>query len=194
MVNEVRVGALRWASDFTPTFLKLNTSDAVGIPGVNINDRSGGLPDLNIAGIQALGAQSQYPETARTISYQFEDVLTVVRGSNTLAASATDTWRITTRLNVNFGARYEVQSPPYEAHDRWANYNVVTARIVLANRDGNSRTLRDLDANNLGPRLGVTYMLTNDRKTVLRTGFGMAFVEQFNSGKQIYQNLPFAFQ
>jgi len=263
MVNEVRVGALRWASDFTPTFLKLNTSDAVGIPGVNINDRSGGLPDLNIAGIQALGAQSQYPETARTISYQFEDVLTVVRGSHTfkfggnyirhdfngftvrqprglfdfngqftrqigaggattaladfalgaadaanrgilsgtfgmrffnLAAFADDTWRVTNRLNVNFGARYEVQSPPYEAHDRWANYNVVTARIVLANRDGNSRTLRNLDANNLGPRLGVTYMLTNDRKTVLRTGFGMAFVEQFNSGKQIYQNLPFAFQ
>ena len=54
MVNEVRVGALRWASDFTPTFLKLNTSDAVGIPGVNINDRSGGLPDLNIAGIRTI--------------------------------------------------------------------------------------------------------------------------------------------
>jgi len=111
-----------------------------------------------------------------------------------LAAFADDTWRVTNRLNVSFGARYEVQSPPYEAHDRWANYNVVTARIVLANRDGNSRTLRNLDANNLGPRLGVTYMLTNDHKTVLRTGFGMAFVEQFNSGKQIYQNLPFAFQ
>jgi hypothetical protein len=263
MVNEARLGALRWGSDFTPTFLGLNTADAVGIPGVNVNDRSGGIPDLNIAGYQALGAQSQYPETARTISYQFEDVLTVVRGSHTFkfggnyirhdfngftvrqprglfdfngqftrqigaggaatvladfalgaadaanrgilpstfgmrfynfAAFADDTWRITNRLNVHFGARYELQSPPYDVHDRWANYNVVTARIVLANRDGNSRTLRNLDANNLGPRLGITYMLTNDRKTVLRTGFGMAFVEQFNSGKQLYQNLPFAFQ
>ena len=39
--------------------------------------------EAQLAGIQALGAQSQYPETARTISYQFEDVLTVVRGSHT---------------------------------------------------------------------------------------------------------------
>lgn len=262
-INEVRFGALRWASDFLPTFVRLNTSEAIGLPGINVNDRSGGLPDLNIAGFRGLGAQSQYPEPARTISYQYEDILTAVRGSHTLkfganyirhifngftvrqprglyafngqftrqigaggaatsladfalgafsdgnrgilsgtfgmrfwnfAGFADDTWRVTNRLNINFGLRYELQAPPYEVHDRFANYNVVLARIVLANRDGNSRTLRDLDKNNLAPRLGLTYMLTGDHRTVLRTGFGMSYVEQFNSGKQIYQNLPFAFQ
>src|SRR5262249_58396648 len=37
MVNELRLGALRSASDFTPTFLGLHTSDPGRIPAVNIN-------------------------------------------------------------------------------------------------------------------------------------------------------------
>jgi Carboxypeptidase regulatory-like domain/TonB-dependent Receptor Plug Domain len=262
IINETRLGVVRWSSDFFTTAGTFNTADALGIPGVNINDRSGGMPDINITGFQGLGAQEQRPELARTISYQFEDILTVVRGNHTLkfganyirhifngftvqqtrglynfngqftrqigtggastvladlalgapsganrgilsgtfgmrfwdfSAFADDTWRVNNRLNVNFGLRYEIQAPPYEVYDRFANFDVVTARISLAGRDGASRTLREIDKNNFAPRLGITYMLTEDRKTVLRTGFGVSYLEQYNAGKQIYQNLPFAF-
>ncbi|HZO51992.1 MAG TPA: hypothetical protein VFB63_04715, partial [Bryobacteraceae bacterium] len=53
--------------------------------------------------------------------------------------------------------------------------------------------LRNLDTNNLAPRLGITYMLTSDRKTVLRAGFGSSFVEAGQGGGQLYKNLPFFF-
>ena len=36
-------------------------------------------------------------------------------------------------------------------------------------------------------------MLTSDRKTVLRAGFGSSFVEAYQGGGQLYKNLPFFF-
>jgi TonB dependent receptor len=109
------------------------------------------------------------------------------------SAFADDTWRVNSRLNINFGLRYEMQAAPHEVYDRFANFDVFTAEIRLAGRDGNSRSLRTLDKDNFAPRLGIAYMLTNDRQTVLRTGFGVSYLEQCNAGKQLYQNLPFAF-
>ncbi|MBI3695427.1 MAG: hypothetical protein HY238_11400, partial [Acidobacteria bacterium] len=92
-----------------------------------------------------------------------------------------------------FGLRYELFAPPYDVLDEWANFNVVTGRLLLANRAGNSRRLRNLDTNNFAPRMGITYLLTSDRKTVLRTGFGASFLEAGQGGGQLYKNLPFFF-
>src|SRR5262249_10615643 len=97
------------------------------------------------------------------------------------------------RLTVMLGVRHEMQSPPYEVHDRWANFNVITGELYQAGKNGRSRALRELDKNNFGPRIGITY-LTSDRKTVLRTGAGVAFVESFNAGKQLHQNPPMTVQ
>src|SRR5439155_1120294 len=39
-----------------------------------------------------------------------------------LAGFAEDTWRATKNLTLTLGLRYEIQSPPYEVYDRWANF------------------------------------------------------------------------
>ncbi|MCC7173892.1 MAG: TonB-dependent receptor [Bryobacterales bacterium] len=260
IVNETRLAAVRWNQTIWPTGAEFATASALGIPGINISTNSGGLPAFSVSGYAGMGISGTYPEYSRTISYQYENILTVVRGSHTFkfgglylrhifngyscfpargsfnfngqytrqvgsSTSATalsdfalgasndttrgflagtfgarfwdaagfvdDTWRVTNRLTVNAGLRWETQAPPYEVHDRYANFNIETGLIMIANRDGNSRTLRKLDRNNFGPRLGITYMLTSDRKTVLRTGFGMSYVEAFDGGQQLYKNLPF---
>ena len=262
IVNEVRVGAVRWNQYISPLGNALPTATAVGIPGVNINDKSGGLPSMAITGYRNMGDASTYPENSQTVSFQYEDILTVVKNSHTFkfggqfvrhrfngfsafptrgtfdfngqftrqigtsisttaladwalgATSGTnrnvlvgtfgmrfynlnaffdDSWRATNRLTVNFGVRYELLTPPYEVYDRWSNFNINTAQLEIAGRDGASRRLRNLDTNNLAPRLGITYMLTSDRKTVLRAGFGSSFVEAGQGGGQLYKNLPFFF-
>ncbi len=83
-VNEVRIGAVRWNQFINPLGNEFNTADAVGIPGININDKSGGLPALTITGYQVIGDNSTFPENSQTVSFQFEDVLTMTRGAHTL--------------------------------------------------------------------------------------------------------------
>jgi outer membrane receptor protein involved in Fe transport len=239
MVNEVRLGAVRWNQYISPLGNSLATATAVGVPGININDKSGGLPSFAISGFRNIGDASTYPENSQTTSFQYEDVLTVVRNSHTLkfggqyvrhrfngfsafptrgtfdfngqftrqigtTVTATalsdwalgtpsgitrnvlvgtfgmrfynlnaffdDSWRVNNRLTLNFGVRYELLTPPYEVYDRWSNFNINTAQLEIAGRDGASRRLRNIDSNNIAPRLGLTYMLTSDRKTVLPHG------------------------
>src|SRR5204863_1980669 len=86
-----------------------------------------------------------------------------------------------------------IQAPPYEVHNRWSNINLDTAKLVIASGSGTDRRLRKLDTNNWAPRTGITYMLTGDRKTVLRSGFGISYVEAGQGGGQLYKNLPFSF-
>lgn len=262
MVNETRLGAVRWNQSISALGNLFNTSDAVGLKGININNRSGGLPGLTVTGFQVLGDSSTYPENSRTASFQYEDTLTLIRGSHTLkfgglyirhrfngfsafptrgqftfngqytrqtgasgaqtaladfalgapsdvtrniltsdfgmrfwnlAAFADDSWRITNRLTWNFGLRYEVFAPPYDVHDQWSNFNVVTGKLLLAGRDGAGRRLRNIDTNNFAPRVGLAYMLTSDRRTVLRAGFGVSYTEGYQGGGQLYKNLPFYF-
>ncbi len=84
IVNEVRLGAVRWNQGIVPLGNPFKSSDAAGIPGINVNDKSGGLPALSITGFQVLGDNSTYPEESRTVSFQYEDILTVVKGSHTI--------------------------------------------------------------------------------------------------------------
>ena len=86
-----------------------------------------------------------------------------------------------------------MQAPPYEVHDHLSNFDLDQVKLVIAGKDGASRRLRNIDLNNFSPRLGLTWMLTNDRKTVLRSGFGISYVEAGQGGGQLYKNLPFFF-
>ncbi len=261
IVNETRLGAVRWNQYILPLGNAFNTAEAVGIRSININDKSGGLPSFSVTGFQIVGDNSTFPENSQTVSFQYEDILTVVRGSHTLkfgglyvrhrfngfsafptrgqyafngqftrqigatgaqtaladwalgatsgvtrnvlvgtfgmrfwnlAMFADDSWRVNNRLTWNFGLRYELLAPPYEVNDRWSNFDVSTARLTLAGGDRGHR-LRSLDANNLAPRMGISYLLTKDGKTVLRSGFGVSYVEAGQGGGQLYKNLPFFF-
>jgi outer membrane receptor protein involved in Fe transport len=261
-VNEARVGVVRWNQRIEPLGNAFNTATELGIPGININDHSGGLPAFTITGYQVIGDNSTFPETSQSTSFQYEDVVTMTRGSHTLkiggffirhrlnvfsafptrgqygfngqftrqigsstaqtaladfalgatnsvtrniltgpvglrfwntSGFADDTWRVNDRLTWNFGLRYELLAPPYEVYDRWSNFNVATGQILLAGKNGNGRRLRNLDTNNLAPRTGITYALTSDRKTIFRSGFGIAYVEAGQGGGQLYKNLPYYF-
>jgi hypothetical protein len=105
---------------------------------------------------------------------------------------AQDDWRITPRLTLNLGLRYDLLTWPVEVEDRQANFNLKTGAIDLANQNGASRTFVPNDYNNFGPRIGFAYQLTGDGKTVVRGGYGIFyFIERGGISNQLAQNPPF---
>jgi len=106
---------------------------------------------------------------------------------------AQDDFRVTPRLTLNLGLRYDILTWPVEVEDRQANFNIVTGALDVANQNGNSRALVNNDYNNFGPHVGFAYQLTRDGKTVVRGGYGLFyFVDRGGISNQLGQNPPFS--
>ena len=90
-----------------------------------------------------------------------------------------DTWRVTPKLTLNLGARYEVQTPMWEAQNQIANFDLnpgspTYGRLVNAKSGSiRERSFSNVDLNNIAPRLGFSYAL--DAKTVLRGSVGVFY-------------------
>ena len=105
-----------------------------------------------------------------------------------LAEYIQDDWRVTPRLTLNLGLRYDLDTPRTERFNR-VNYFDPSAPsplaqvvpgfpdlrggVVFAGVDGNSRHQYIWDTNNLAPRVGLAYQITP--KTVIRAGYAHVF-------------------
>lgn len=104
-----------------------------------------------------------------------------------------DDWRVTNRLTLNLGLRWDIYTQPIEVDDRQANFDIATGALVIAGSNGGSRALVPNDYRNFGPRAGFAYQLTGDGKTVVRGGFGLFyFVDRGGIDNQLAQNPPFS--
>ena len=105
---------------------------------------------------------------------------------------AQDDFRVTQRLTLNLGLRWDVITWPVEVLNRQANFDLTTGALVIAGSNGAPRQLIPNDYHNFGPRLGFAYQLTNDGKTVLRGGYGLCyFLDRGGISNQWAQNPPF---
>jgi hypothetical protein len=106
------------------------------------------------------------------------------------AGFAQDNWKVTPKLTLNLGLRYDVSLPRTERHNRmnWFDPNVVSPLSVpgLGTLHGgelfNSPSVRSdwlTDWKDIQPRFGFAYMLR--QKTVIRGGYGIYF-SQTRSG------------
>jgi hypothetical protein len=86
-----------------------------------------------------------------------------------------DDWRVSPKLTLNMGLRYELGTPQWEAENYLTNFDPATNTLIQA-RDGSiyDRALVHPDRNNFGPRIGAAY--TIDDKTVVRSAFGVSYV------------------
>ncbi|HEX6739448.1 MAG TPA: TonB-dependent receptor, partial [Vicinamibacteria bacterium] len=86
-----------------------------------------------------------------------------------------DDWRISPKLSLNLGLRYDFITPALEAQDRQSNFVPEGGgRLVFAQSGSlEERGLVKPDRNNLAPRAGIVYKL--DEKTVLRAGYGVFY-------------------
>jgi Carboxypeptidase regulatory-like domain/TonB dependent receptor len=106
---------------------------------------------------------------------------------------AQDDLRVTHRLTLNLGLRYDILTQPVEVLDRQANFDLITGALLVAGSNGVPRTLIPNDYHNLAPRLGFAYQLTSDGKTVVRGGYGLFyFIDRGGISNQLAQNPPFS--
>ncbi len=106
-----------------------------------------------------------------------------------------DEWRVTSRLTLSLGVRYEVRPPWVETRNRIVNFDIDTDPAnpkLVAARDGSrySRATLNTDKNNFGPRFGFAYRATDS--TVIRGGYGVYYTtyEAFGDGRSISANPP----
>ncbi|HEV2103031.1 MAG TPA: TonB-dependent receptor [Candidatus Acidoferrum sp.] len=103
-----------------------------------------------------------------------------------------DDFRVTPRLTLNLGVRWDILTWPVEVQNRQSNFDLVTGALIVAGSNGSSRQFISNDYHNFGPRLGFAYQLTGDGKTVLRGGYGMFyFIDRGGISNQLAQNPPF---
>lgn len=128
------------------------------------------------------GARSQY---------ELADLLVVNLRQRLHFAYLQDDFKVSSRLTLNLGVRYEFSTPIYEDQNRLSNYDPVTNAIIQA-RDGSlaDRGLVSPDYNNFAPRIGFAYNLLD--KTVLRGGYGIGYVyfNRLGSADLLATNFP----
>jgi len=104
-----------------------------------------------------------------------------------------DDWKVSNRLTLNLGLRYEILTWPTENFNRQSNFDLANGTVLLAGQNGNSDSLVNNDWHNFAPRAGFAYQLTDDGKTVIRGGGGIFyFLERGGISNQLGQNPPFA--
>ncbi|MBI1787082.1 MAG: TonB-dependent receptor [Acidobacteria bacterium] len=122
--------------------------------------------------------------------------------SNVLDASETqnrwffygqDTWKVTPKLTLNYGLRWEIYRPQTVSGVGKGGYvDLGTGEVLTAGQDGVGLNMNvEGSFTNIAPRFGIAYQLTP--KTVIRTGYGRGYnLGIFGSifGHNVTQNLP----
>jgi len=136
--------------------------------GINLADYLlGRVTSVSISLIQPFGRRSQYYGT------YFQD-----------------DWRVTSRLTINIGFRYDTQNPTYSADGRMSGFDPYQPNphagtssipvgalgvVTFANQFGQGKYLWNWDKAGYMPRFGFAYRIFGTNNTVIRGGFGLFF-------------------
>ncbi|PYT84533.1 MAG: hypothetical protein DMG41_27195 [Acidobacteria bacterium] len=89
------------------------------------------------------------------------------------AGYAQDDWRITKRITLNLGLRYEFQAVPTDSRNLLGNVDIATGAFEQVGR--NISSIYNPDHKNFSPRLGVAWDVTGKGTTVVRAGGSIVY-------------------
>ena len=246
-INELKIGYTRYQVDAVPFFEGQQLATQLGIPGINDpnNPLTGGLPNIQIGGLNPLGNGDWFPEILHEDNYQLLDSFTYIHGHHSLkmggdlrrrehgffqtqntrgdlfytgqftsadpntytvpladfligytqslfrdAQTGTygmrwwefgtylmDDYRVSSRLTLNLGVRYDIYTPMVEEHNRLANFDFATGLFVAPGVTPGTTRSGDVATNwkNFSPRIGFAYTAGRDNKTAVRGGYGIFY-------------------
>lgn len=116
------------------------------------------------------------------------------------SAFVQDSWKVSPRLTVIYGIRYDLFTPFTEAHNRISNFDyyqalnstpsTVASALKVANVGGvDGHAGIQTDYSNAAPRLGFSYSATP--KIVVRGGYGLSFFPGNYTSNADLKNAPF---
>jgi outer membrane receptor protein involved in Fe transport len=106
-----------------------------------------------------------------------------------------DDYRVSSKLTLNLGVRYDYTTPITEAHNQQSNFDFQTGQLVVAGQNGASAGLVTTDKTDFAPRVGLAW--NPFKNTVIRSGYGRFFsYQEIRTGDplQLAYNLPFFYQ
>lgn len=149
----------------------LTFSDRAPITGNALADLLLGVPLLTG------GARVDNHQHLRTESYNF---------------FFNDSYRITPRVTLSAGLRYEYNSPPVDAEDRANVYDLATRSLLRVGTSGVPRSGFEVDRNNFAPRVGLAWTMGDAGGTVVRAGYGVYYDQAaLAPGEGLYFNAPY---
>ncbi|MCI0422512.1 MAG: TonB-dependent receptor [Acidobacteria bacterium] len=165
-----------------PTHSEANSSGTFFFS--NLNTGLLGIPSGNAMASFLLGAVS----SANVSVYSLPDFRPK---ANSLGLFVGDTWKLTSKLNVTLGLRWDMFRPSVEAEDRTSFFDPIGPNPGAGNRPGRlafagtkwgaasfgERHPEKTFHKAFAPRVGFAYALTP--KTVVRAGYGVFFMQNF---------------
>ena len=110
-----------------------------------------------------------------------------------------DQWRVSGKLTINAGLRWDLFTPVQERYNRQSNFLLDNSRpeggrLALAGQNGVSDTILALQRHDFSPRLGIAYSLNS--KTVIRAAYGLFYFNEQGTGgsSRLFLNYPFVQQ
>lgn len=110
-------------------------------------------------------------------------------------AFAQDQWRVSSKLTVNLGLRYDLFTPDKERHNRQSDFFLgAGSTLAIAGQNGISDTILNTQYHNFSPRVGLAYRL--GERTVVRAAYGLFYFDEQGVGgsTRLFINNPFAAQ
>jgi hypothetical protein len=153
--------------------------------GISTNAALGSLANLLLGRVNS--ATLQQAETLLTTSYSW-------------GLFVQDDWRITPKLTVNIGLRYDLDEPRVEEHNRQNSFdanaiNPVSGTpgiITFSGLNGVSKYANNWDYHNIGPHIGFAY--TANPTTVIRGGGAILYPGEYDQATPIVAYTGFAKQ
>ena len=126
------------------------------------------------------------------------EALLIRSRANTVGVFMQDDWKVTPKLTLNLGLRWDLDTPRRELVDNRQNsfdqfaINPVSGTpgvLTWSGRNGLSDYAHNYDKNNFGPRVGFAYRATD--KWVLRGGGGVLYTGQYDQATPVVANIGF---
>ena len=152
-----------------------------------------GIADANGAVTQGLGTATFLLGATTSFQRYVSSATDASESQKRFFWYAQDTFRITPKLQLNYGLRWEMIFPEkVNAPGNGGQLDLRTGRInVFGVGSVSDHGIQEMNYKNFAPRIGITYQLTP--KTVVRAGYGWSYsVGVFGTafGHNVTQNLP----